>query len=258
MSRKALSFGGVHCGFVDLGKERTWKAFLIVTLILSASALFVFIDSQFLVLKDGYRVEVNAPANLNWTLWVPRPSVQMSAESIGIIYSISVVDTQFGQMDNISGKGDVTYERTIEQPITASGIPVNYVLGDVTYSGQDVPRNFHVYRESADPSVIVSVEGFIWHYAWSRYGDADCGGGGYEGAVEEGWSEPPRLFVDCGFPMNPGPCLSIFLFILALGFGVTAMAAKRAKVSKSDVLHRQKDQEDAELASSSGKDRGIQ
>lgn len=235
-----------------------WRAFLVASIILGASAIFVIVDSQNLILEDGYYVEVDAPYALDWTLWIPRPSIQMDNETTGTIFSISTVETQFGQMDNITGRGRVTFDRTSRRYITAAEAPANYAFGSVDYSGRNGSGGFEVWRKSADPSSSISVEGFISHTAHGRYGYADCGGGGYSDRVQEGWSEPGRRYVDCGFPMNPGPCLSFFLFILALGFGVTAMAAKRAKVSKSDVLHRQKDQEDAELASSSGKDRGIQ
>ncbi len=234
-----------------------WRAFLVASIILGASAVFVIVDSQNLILEDGYYVEVDAPYALDWTLWIPRPSIQMNTETTGTIYSIWTVDTQYGQMDNITGRGHVIFDRTSRRNIMAAEAPVNYIFGNVDYSGRNGSSSFEVWRKSADPSSSIYVEGFISHTTHSHYGYADCGGGGYSDYAQEGWSEPGRIFTDCGFPTDPGPCISFLLFILALGLGMAAVAAARVKISTISAPPMQKGIEEAEHESPPRRDERI-
>ena len=198
---------------------------------LGASAIFIIVDSKSLILEDGYRVEVSAPFALNWTLWIPRPSNPMETETAGTVYSMSTAVTQYGTMYNITGMGDVIIDQSLERHITSAEAPNNHLYGNVDYSGRNTTGRFTVWRASADPSSSISIDGFISHATRNRYSSVDCGGGGYSGDVQEGWSEPGEIHVDCGFPIDRAPLLSAFLFIAALVCGIAAVAVKSLVIS---------------------------
>jgi len=101
---------------------------------------------------------------------------------------------------------------------------------DLALSASEDSTGFWVGRSSEDPSANLSVRGGA--YVRVRYlgGYLECGGGGFQGEVPEGWTFMPRLFSDCAFLVDGVPWLTVVSpAFLAAGLAVLWRGLRRRK-----------------------------
>lgn len=165
-----------------------------------------------------YAVEVQAPSNLNWTLWIPHADLPVAPSRTGAIRSITVMDLANGTVDNVTGRGSVS--------LRASWSAVAWP-GGATVAPPKAPLGIDVWRNSSDASArIWFTGGTTWTVRPLGFFPALCGGGGasYAADLAEGWGRAERPIIDCIGALNTTGGLAAGA-IASLGAGAVVLWA---------------------------------
>ena len=195
-----------------------WRLILQYLMAVSAMALvvpaFIIIQqSSYRSVDYSYSISVRAPDDLNWTLWLPSPEAAMSLEATGTVLSISSVQTAYGFMDNVTGRGNVsilwTMHRSVYAPEGNSFHTESSPLSGWNASG------YWIWRESVNTTAVIQVTGGQWWVANSRNEKDSCGGPNYVGAVSERWSIAATSSGECFTLISSGKGLPTAAGLLA-------------------------------------------
>ncbi len=191
----------------------------------------------------SFTVTIQAQPNVNWTLWLPRPTMDTTLETDDVVLAVGWVETPHGRLEAVSGKGTVVlfYANRSSVPAGEYDPPLSFEL-----SGGDFRTGYWVMRQSSDPSAEIRVvatgrtESAHPRESWS------CGGPGYHGDVSEGWTlVPSGGGWDCvvGISVRGAPpwvvpsawaMLAVGVVVVALAFALRMRP--RARMEPSEIV----------------------
>lgn len=172
----------------------------------------------------------DAPDDLNWTLWVPRPVDPLPVDKTrGAVQSTGAVETEHGTMENLTGHGSGGISFVLRQTVVAVGS----VWGHIDLSGSE-GRGYWVWRGSDNASKRLFVQGLAsWHGEHHEENETTCDAN-FGGGSTEGWSLIPGMFCEGGYrggiiPWEALGLLSAFVGALLLVGGAVVWELARSR-----------------------------
>ena len=151
-----------------------------------------------------YTVDVTAPADLTWVLWLPMPLSPMDVQPRGQDVSLQVINPGRGLFYNMTGSGSASLSGSSHH-FVFDLYPLEWQGERVDLSGSETGGGFWVYRATDDASATIRVTGGAHWSASYLGGSIACGGPGFQGEPSEGWTLLGQPAGDCvemldGFP----------------------------------------------------------
>ncbi len=162
-------------------------------------------------ITSTYSVEIGAPGDVSWTLWIPRPVTEMELQLDGPGVTVSPIASIHGILDNVSGRGRASLHYVLRHTMYG-GDPLEGSW-TVDLTGREGPSDVWVWRASSDPPATIALSGRSGWQGGRLFEDVQCGGYGYLGNPAEGWAVVPGGLGDC---TNMIPFPSPFVFSVAL------------------------------------------
>ena len=145
--------------------------------------------------ESTYLVQIQAPDDVSWITWAPRPAAAMDLFSITVGLRVTEISTARGVMLNVSGTGPGGVVFMLRQSyVGESPLGRPFAVG---IEGRETNGTYWAYRATGGLPVWMVVAGDS-RWKGVRLGDSiHCGGPGYSGAMTEGWNLLPERFADC-------------------------------------------------------------
>ncbi len=170
---------------------------IVVALVTAIVGGIIFYGSLYRSVDYAYWVDITAPDDLDWSLWIPHPKASMNPETHGNVFSVASVETAHGIMGNVTGRGPASIAWSLHREVYAPESGGNYVAEPLEMSGINDSLSW-VWRSSADPVASLRVYGVTWWKATSYSEKIECGSSHYGGLTQEGWSS---------LSVTPGDCV---------------------------------------------------
>lgn len=155
-----------------------------------------------------YGIEILAPADVHWILWLPMPLSPMDVLTRGGNVSLQVINPSRGLFFNATGSGNATLSETSHRFVLDLD-PFEWQAERVSLSGSETGGGFWVYRATDHPLATLQVTGGAHWSASFLGGSMACGGPAFQGQPAEGWSLLADGLGDCVQLLDGLPWLSI-------------------------------------------------
>lgn len=178
--------------------------------------------------EAGYVVNVAAPDDLAWTLWIPQPDRSMPLTTQGSVAVIGTVETAYRPLLTVTGTGGARIRYSTGGIALAADWPPPHV--NLTgREGQWPNGTYRIWRHSSDPAANLTLTSNLPSRATGLDGSWECGGSAFVGYPQEGWNAMPIAFGDClGLVLFPPGTIPATLLIPGTALAAVAWRRQRA------------------------------
>ncbi len=186
------------CAYRPIVKLHLAVSFVLVIIAVGSLSLGCMLISQssYRSVDHNYHVSISAPDDVTWTLYLPKPLKEMSVLTTGSKISVSDIQTPYGLMHNVTGRGKAGIDQADHESVYAPESEGTFFAENLDLSGWDA-SGLWIWRQSSSAGAVVHVNGGAWWVATSLGEKTSCGGPGYSDDVLEGWNVATLIAGDC-------------------------------------------------------------